>query len=177
MKSDMGPAGQTVPTSDVTTSSEQVFKRVLVPVVDASQAGRVAEVARRAGASEVRVLHLNLRESAGGRLFSIETQAEAAYVVEAAIFEMRMAGIAASGQLRYALVGKAADEIVAEADAWGADLIVLGASRRGRFTSRLFGSVTLRVLQRAHCPVLVASSVGSVTTAPAAEKQLAGTRA
>jgi nucleotide-binding universal stress UspA family protein len=176
MKSDRGPAGQKVPTSDITTSTEQVFRRVLVPVVDASQAGRAAELARRAGASEVRVLHLNLRESAGGRLFSIETQSEAAYVVEAAIFEMRMAGIAASGQLRNALVGKAADEIVAEAAAWGADLIVLGKSRRGSFASRLFGSVTLRVLERAHCPVLVPSSAGLVSTTHAAERQLAGTR-
>ena len=176
MTSDMGPSGQKVPTSDIATSAEQAFKRVLVPVVDARQAGQAAELARQVGASEVCVLHLNLRESAGGRLFSIETQSEAAYVVEAAIFEMRMAGIAATGQLRYALVGKAADEIIAEAAAWGADLIVLGASRRGRFTSRLFGSVTLRVLQRAHCPVLAASAAGSVSTTPVAEKQLAGTR-
>jgi nucleotide-binding universal stress UspA family protein len=176
MTSDRGPAGQKVPTSEITTNTEQVFRRVLVPVVDASQAGRAAELARRVGASEVRVLHLNLRESAGGRMFSIETQSEAAYVVEAAIFEMRMAGIAASGQLRNALVGQAADEIVAEAAAWGADLIVLGASRRGSFASRLFGSVTHRVLKRAHCPVLVASSAGSVSTTPVATKQLAGAR-
>jgi nucleotide-binding universal stress UspA family protein len=176
MTSDRGPAGQKVPTEDITTSTEQVFKRVLVPVVDASQAGRVAEVARRVGASEVRVLHLNLRESAGGRMFSIETQSDAAYVVDAAIFEMRMAGIAATGMLRNALVGRAAEEIVAEAAAWGADVIVLGPSRRGRFATRLFGSVTLGVLQRAQCPVLVASSAGSVSTAPAPEKQLAGAR-
>jgi len=176
MKSDRGPAGQKVPTSDIAASTEQVFKRVLVPVVDASQAGRAAELARRVGASEVRVLHLNLRESAGGRLFSMETQSEAAYIIEAAVFEMRMAGIATSGQLRRALVGKEADEIVAEAAAWGADLIVLGASRRGVFASRLFGSITLRVLRRAHCPVLVASAAGSASTTPVAEKQLAGTR-
>ena len=177
MTSDRGPAGQKVPTSDITESTEQVFRRVLVPVVDASQAGRAAELARRVGASEVRVLHLNLHEViGGGRRFAIETEAAASYVVEAAIFEMRMAGIAASGQLRHALVGKAADEIVAEAAAWGADLIVLGASRRGEFASRLFGSITLRVLRRAHCPVLVASSAGSVSTTPAAERQLAGTR-
>jgi nucleotide-binding universal stress UspA family protein len=176
MTSDMGPAGQKVPTSDIATSAEQVFRRVLVPVVDARQAGQAAELARRVGASEVRVLHLRLRENIGGRRFAIETQSDASYIIEAAVFEMRMAGIAASGQLRQALVGKAAEEIVAEAAAWGADLIVLGASRRGGLASRLFGSVTLGVLKRAHCPVLVASSAGSVSTAQAAEKQLAGTR-
>src|SRR5215467_2919846 len=130
MTSDRGPAGQNVPTSDITESTEQEFRRVLVPVVDASQAGRAAELARRVGASEVRVLHLNLHEViGGGRRFAIETEAAASYVVEAA--------------------------------ALGADLIVLGASRRGEFASRLFGSITLRVLRRAHCPVLVASSAGT----------------
>ena len=176
MTSDMGPAGQKVPTSDIATSAEQVFRRVLVPVVGARQAGQAAELARRMGASEARVLHLNLRENVGGRRFAVETQSDAAYILEAAVFEMRMAGIAASGQLRHALVEKAADEIIAEAAAWGADLIVLGASRRREFSSRLFGSTALRVLKRAHCPVLVASSAGSVSTSPAAEKQLAGTR-
>jgi len=176
MTSDMGPSGQKVPTSDIATSAEQAFKRVLVPVVDARQAGQAAELVRRMGASEARVLHLNLRENVGGRRFAVETPSDAAYILEAAVFEMRMAGIAASGQLRHALVEKAADEIVAEAAAWGADLIVLGASRRREFASRLFGSITLRVLKRAHCPVLVASSAGSVSTAPATEKQLAGAR-
>jgi nucleotide-binding universal stress UspA family protein len=176
MTSDRRPAGRKVPTSDIATSAEHAFRRVLVPVVDARQAGQAAELARRMGASEARVLHLNLRENVGGRRFAAETQTDAAYILEAAVFEMRMAGIAASGQLRYALAEKAADEIVAEAAAWGADLIVLGASRRGSFATRLFGSVTLRVLKRAHCPVLVASPVGSVSTTPAAEKQLAGTR-
>jgi hypothetical protein len=71
-----------------------------------------------------------------------------------------MAGIAASGQVRHALVDKAAEAIIAEAIEWGADLIVLGFPRRGEFATRLFGSVTLRLLQHAPCPVLVASSAG-----------------
>jgi hypothetical protein len=69
-----------------------------------------------------------------------------------------MAGIRASGQVRHALVDKAAEAIVADAIEWGADLIVLGRPRRGELAARIFGSVTLRVLQHAPCPVLVASS-------------------
>jgi nucleotide-binding universal stress UspA family protein len=68
-----------------------------------------------------------------------------------------MAGINATGQVRPALIDRAADEIIAEATEWGADLIVLGFPRRGGLTTRLFGSVTLSVLQHATCPVLVAS--------------------
>ena len=97
MTSDRGPAGEKVPTTDTTTSTEQVFRRVLVPVADASQAGHAAELARRAGAREARVLHLNLHETINGRRFPIETDSDASYMVEAAVFELRMAGIAASG--------------------------------------------------------------------------------
>jgi hypothetical protein len=71
-----------------------------------------------------------------------------------------MAGIAASGHVRYALVDRAAEAIVADATEWGADLIVLGSPRRSELAARLFGSVTLRVLRHAPCPVLVASPAG-----------------
>ena len=169
------PAGETVPTTNTTTSTGQVFRRVLVPVLDASQAGQAAELARRAGASEACILHLNLRENIGGRRFPLETESAASYVVEAGVFELRMAGIAASGKLLHTLVGKAAEAIVAEAAEWGADLIILGAPRRGKVASRLFGSVTLRVLQHAHCPVLVSSSAGSVSRSEVATQEYAGT--
>jgi nucleotide-binding universal stress UspA family protein len=55
------------------------------------------------------------------------------------------------------MIGKAAAAITAEATEWGADLIILGPSRRGEFATRLRGSVMLHVLQHAPCPVLVAS--------------------
>jgi len=150
--------GEKVPASDTKTSTEQVFRRVLVAVEDASQVKQVVELARGAGASEARVLHLNLRESIGGRRYALESDSAAAYAVEATVFELRMLGIGASGQVRHALVDKAAEAIVADATDWGANLIVLGAPRRGELATRLLGSVTLRVLLRAPCPVLVASS-------------------
>jgi nucleotide-binding universal stress UspA family protein len=157
---DMVPVSDRAPASDTDTMTQPVFRRVLVPVEDASQMEHVVELARRAGVSEARVLHLNLRESIGGRRFALETDSSASRVVEAAVFELRMAGIGASGQVRHALVDRAAEAIVAEATEWGADLIVLGFPRRSEFATRLFGSVTLRVLQNAPCPVLVASSAG-----------------
>jgi hypothetical protein len=106
---------------------------------------------------EARVLHLNLRESYGGRRFPLETDAAASYAAEAAVFELRMAGMTASGQVCHAVIGKAAEAITAEAAEWGADLIILGPSRRGELATRLLGSVTQHVLQHAPCPVLVAS--------------------
>jgi nucleotide-binding universal stress UspA family protein len=149
------PVDEKVLASDTQTSTPPLYRRVLIAVADASQVGPVVELARRAGVREARVLHLNLRESYGGRRFPLETDAAASYAAEAAVFELRMAGMAASGQVRQALIGKAAEEITAEAAEWGADLIILGPSRRGELASRLRGSVTLKVLQHAPCPVLV----------------------
>ncbi len=151
------PVDDKVLAGDTQTTTPPAWQHALIAVADADQVGPVVELARRAGVGEARVLHLNLRESYGGRRFPLETDAAASYAAEAAVFELRMAGMAAYGQVRHALVGKAAEEIVAEATEWGADLIILGPSRRGELATRLFGSATLHVLQHLPCPVLVAS--------------------
>jgi nucleotide-binding universal stress UspA family protein len=166
--------GEKVQASDTRTTTEPVFRRVLVAVEDPSQVKHVAELARRAGASEARVLHLNLRESIGGRRYALESDSAASYAVEATVFELRMLGIGASGQVRHALVDKAAEAIVTDATEWGADLIVLGVPRRGEVAARLFGSVTLRVLLRAQCPVLVASSAERDHRTRVAEERYVG---
>jgi nucleotide-binding universal stress UspA family protein len=154
---DTRPVTGTQPASDTGTSAPPAYRRVLMPIQDAAQAEHAVELARRAGASEALVLHLNLRESYGARRFALETDSEAARVVESTVLELRMAGIAATGQVRPALVDRAASEILVEATEWGADLIVLGFPRRGGLTTRLLGSLTLSVLRHAPCPVLVAS--------------------
>ena len=162
------PVDDKVLAGDTQTTTPTAWQRALIAVADADQVGSVVELARRAGVGEARVLHLNLRESYGGRRFPLETDAAASYAAEAAVFELRMAGMAAYGQVRHALVGKAAEEIVAEATEWGADLIILGPSHRGGFATRLLGSVTLHVLQHAPCPILVASPAGKADSDRAA---------
>ena len=154
--------------SSADTSTRPVFRRVLVAIKDESQIGHAVELAQRAGASEARVLHLNLRESIGGRRFPLETDSSAAGIAETAVLEFRLAGIAATGQVRRALVDRAAQAITADATEWAADLIVLGVPRRGRLLTRLFGSVTARVQRTAPCPVLTATSrkMAGVVDAP-----------
>ena len=51
--------------------------------------------------------------------------------------------------------GDARDEILREAEAWPADLIVLGARVLGRLAGFVMGSVSLGVVRHALCPVLV----------------------
>ena len=158
------PVHDNAPAADTQPTTPPLYRRVLIAVADADQVGPVAELARRAGVHQARVLHLNLRESYGGRRFPLETDAVASYAAEAAVVELRMAGMTASGHVRHAMIGKAAEAITAEAADWGADLIILGPSRRGELATRLRGSVTLQVLQHAPCPVLVASPAGKADT-------------
>jgi nucleotide-binding universal stress UspA family protein len=155
---DEAPVAETAPVTEFGTRAHPGFARVLIAVEDAKHVEHAVELARRAGATEARVLHLNLHENIRGQRFPIETESAASYVVEAAVFELRMAGIPASGLLRPALVDRAAEAIVAEAADWNADLIVLGGPRRREFATRLLGSVTLRALVHAPCPVLVADN-------------------
>jgi nucleotide-binding universal stress UspA family protein len=162
------PADDKVLTADTQTTAPPLYHRVLIAVADADQVGPLVELARRAGVREARVLHLNLRESYGGRRFPLETDAAASYAAEAAVFELRMAGMTASGHVRHAVIGKAAEAITAEATEWGADMIILGPARHGEFAARLRGSVTLQVLQHASCPVLVASPAGKADSHRAA---------
>ena len=109
------------------------------------------------GVTKVQVLHLREQELSGYRWYSRESGTEASYAAEAAIFELRLAGIAAGGNVRSAFVDRVAEAILTEAKAFEADLIVLGRPRRGELASRLFGSVTLRVMRRSSCPVIVAA--------------------
>jgi nucleotide-binding universal stress UspA family protein len=53
-------------------------------------------------------------------------------------------------------VGRAPEVIVAEAERFAADLIVIGNRGRGGISSMLLGSVSAEVIDRAPCPVLVA---------------------
>ena len=136
-----------------------MFARILVAINGTGQSqavlGLVKEVATE-GVTEVRALHLRLREVSGYHWYSRETRDQASFVAEAATFELRMAGLAAGGSVRHAAVDRVAQAILAEARAFDAQLIVLGSPRRGEVLARLFGSVTHRVIQRSRCPVIVA---------------------
>jgi nucleotide-binding universal stress UspA family protein len=137
-----------------------MFSRILVAVDAPDQSQPALDLVRHVateGVTKVHVLHLRERELSGNSWYSRESGQEASYVTDAAVFELRMAGVAVGGNVRYAFVDRVAEAILGEARAFEADLIVLGSPRRGELTTRLFGSVTLRVLRRSSCPVIVAA--------------------
>ena len=137
-----------------------MFSRIVVAVETPDQSQPALDLVRKVateGITKVQVLHLREQELSGYRWYSRESGQEASYATEAAIFDLRLAGIAAGGNVRSAYVDRVAEAILTEAKAFDADLIVLGRPRRGELASRLFGSVTMRVLRRSSCPVIVAA--------------------
>jgi len=148
-----------------------MFTRVLATIDDMSQRqevlGLVSNVAAE-GVTEVRALHLRLREVSGYSWRPVETGEQASFVAEAATFELRMAGFAAGGVVRHAAVDQVAQAILREAKAFDAQLIVLGSPSRGELLARLFGSVTQRVIQRSACPVMVAPRRERISPDPVA---------
>ncbi len=140
-----------------------MFARILVAIDDVDQSQAVLDLVKDIaveGVSEVRALHLRVREVSGFGWYSRESGKDASLVADAATFELRMAGLAAGGGVRYVAVDRVAEAILAEAEAFDAEVIVLGRARRGELLTRLFGSVTLRVIRRSGGPVLVAPRRG-----------------
>src|SRR5260370_41114445 len=127
-----------------------MFGRILVAIDDFSQSQAVLDLVKDAateGVSEVRALHLRVREVSGFGWYSRETRKDASLVADAATVELRMAGLAAGGGVRYGAVDRGAGAILAEARAFGAELIVLGRPWRGGLLARSFAGVPLRFMR------------------------------
>lgn len=73
-------------------------------------------------------------------------------VLEDARAALERAGISAAG---YAPVGDPAEQILATAEAFAAELIVIGARALGTVGRLVLGSVSARVMHEAECDVLI----------------------
>lgn len=104
--------------------------------------------------ADVRVFHA--RElSKSTRVPPLETVTDAHYLVDEAVFRLRLASIGAEGRACSAREEQVASRIVDEASQWRCDAIVLG-SRRLRGISRLSGwGVRERILRLSPLPVIV----------------------
>jgi nucleotide-binding universal stress UspA family protein len=83
-----------------------------------------------------------------------ESEEMAGQLVDAAVDDLRSAGIDAQGRVGSG-VGSTARELLDIADTYGADLIVVG-DRGSHVTDLLLGSVAHRIVHLAKCPVLLA---------------------
>ncbi|MFZ0216702.1 MAG: universal stress protein [Candidatus Dormiibacterota bacterium] len=80
---------------------------------------------------------------------------EATQLVETLRGHLEADGVRARAEIRDARRGHLAEELLAAADAYGADLISMGAKGESDIRALLLGSVAHKVLQLARCPVLV----------------------
>jgi nucleotide-binding universal stress UspA family protein len=94
----------------------------------------------------------NLREA---RIHAHQVRVAIASTHERVAAELREAGVATESRT---VRGKPEQAIVAEADRFGADLVVVGARRQGSIAATLLGSVSRAVVERASCSVLIARS-------------------
>ncbi len=134
-----------------------MLKRILL-ALDSSDSGPVAvsfTMALASQATEVRVLHIN-EFLVGGRGLTLETSAEATVLLEEALLQLRSCGLTATGALSTATCFSVAECIVAEADRWPADAIVLGSARRRGLRRLACQGVRERVVRSSCLPVLTA---------------------
>lgn len=92
---------------------------------------------------------------------TMESANEAARLVDGALSDLQAAGIAATGCVRTAIVGREGANIVDEGLEWGADTIVFGPGPL-RSWRRLFGlGVRGQVLQFSKVPTIVAPAMSA----------------
>ncbi len=135
-----------------------MFDRILVAVdgspYSAPAVSTTVEIATKFH-SQVFVLHVRERELGRAGAFPLETPQEAVELVTEIVKTLKAAGITATGDLHATVAGHAAKEIVDTAKAQGADLIVMGSRGLSDIVGLFLGSVTHKVLQLTHVPVLV----------------------
>jgi nucleotide-binding universal stress UspA family protein len=147
---------------DIKNTQERVssmYDKLLVAVDRSDVAERVIHAAREMALlsdGEVWLLHVQEKEvmpRAG--LYAIESHPEALSTVERAAQELSDAGIKTHYQVRSAIYGYAAHEIVAAAKDCDADVIVMGSRGRGDLAGLMLGSTAHKVIHHTDRPVLV----------------------
>jgi nucleotide-binding universal stress UspA family protein len=105
---------------------------------------------------EVWVLHLREREVVPRMgLVADESPDDANAQVQAAVDELIRAGVKASGEVRNTIYGHAAREIIDDARAHNADVIVMGSRGRGDLAGLVLGSTAHKVIHLSDRQVLV----------------------
>ena len=147
-----------------------MYQRILVPIDGSTTGARGLEEAIKLGkltGAQLRLVHvvdeLSFAMSAGygltytGDVLNVLREA-GAEILGKAINHAKAAGLEADSVLNDSFAGRVCDLVLAEAKAWGADLIVLGTHGR-RGVGRMFmGSDAENIVRGATTPVLLVRS-------------------
>jgi nucleotide-binding universal stress UspA family protein len=135
-----------------------MFNHILVAVDGSAHSdstlSTATEVAKKFEA-EVTVVHFIEHEVGRSSVYRLESVDEAKKIVAAAIKKLKAAGIKTSSQVNDVAHGHAAKAIVDIARERSVNLIVIGSRGHSEIEGLLLGSVTHKVIQLAHIPVLV----------------------
>lgn len=132
-----------------------MFTKILLPTDFTASADAALALARRAFPEAERLLlHVLEPQRIASSLTSSVSAREDRDAFEARLLAQLEAS-ALPGETCKVAVGTPVDTIVAEADAWNADLIVMGTHGRTGLALFLNGSVAERVVRTARRPVLI----------------------
>jgi nucleotide-binding universal stress UspA family protein len=135
-----------------------VYDRLLVAVDHSEISDRVIAAARDiASLSKGKVWVLHLQEREWGRIgrTPTETDQEAREAVTRGVQALIQAGVDAQGEVREALYGHAAHEIVEDAKKHDAGVIIMGSRGRSDIAGLVLGSTAHKVIHLTDRPVLV----------------------
>jgi nucleotide-binding universal stress UspA family protein len=135
-----------------------MFNHILVAVDGSAHSNSTLsttiEVAKKFEA-DVMVVHFIEHEVGRSSVFRLESVDEAKKIVAAAVKKLKAAGLKTSSQVNDVAHGHAAKAIVDIAREKGVNLIVIGSRGHSEIEGLLLGSVTHKVIQLAHIPVMV----------------------
>ncbi len=136
-----------------------MFEKIVLAIDGSPDSKKAITVTRDLGkAHKAQVLVVHVHEHAYGRGAPAlpETPEEAQSLVDKCVADLGKAGLKVNGEVLHAIFGRAAGSIVKAADDSSAGLIIMGTRGRSNLAGLLLGSVSHKVIQLAHCPVLVA---------------------
>jgi nucleotide-binding universal stress UspA family protein len=135
-----------------------VFKKIVLGLDGSDHADRAIPIARdlaQEGGGEIVVVHVREIVAARGGAHPVRIdEGEIQAKIDDQVKELAASGIETSIKTFAVVSGGPAHEIAAVAEAEGADLIVVGTRGHTAVAALVLGSVTLRLLHLAHCPVL-----------------------
>jgi nucleotide-binding universal stress UspA family protein len=135
-----------------------MYERILVAIDHSPITDRVLAAAKELAAmskGEVWVLHLREHEITRGGAVPDASDTGATAEVDSAVTALTEAGVAAHGEVRPAVFGRAAREIVEDAKRHDVQVIMMGSRGRGDWAGLVLGSTAHKVIHLADRPVLV----------------------
>ena len=135
-----------------------MYDRLLVAVDYSEVLPRVIAAAKELAIlskGKVWVLHIREREFGRLGLTPSEPEEEVQQAIQDGVEALTQAGLFAQGEVREAVYGHAAREIVKDAQKHDADIIVMGSRGRSDLTGLMLGSTAHKVIHLADRPVLV----------------------